>query len=46
MAMVLGEDECVALAERLIESVHDDPELFVEPLAVSHQRLQEILSGE
>ena len=43
MSMVPGEDECVALAERLIE---DDPELFMEQLAVSHQRLQEILSGE
>jgi hypothetical protein len=45
-AMALGEDERVALAERLLESVQDDPELFVEQLAVLHRRLQKILSGE
>jgi hypothetical protein len=45
-AMALGDEERLALAERLMESVHDDPEIFAEQLAVSRRRLQEILSGE
>lgn len=45
-AMALGDDERIALAERLLGSVHDDPEIFAEQLAISHRRLQQILSGE
>jgi hypothetical protein len=33
------------LAERLIESVHDDPEIFAEQLEIARRRAAEIESG-
>lgn len=44
-AMALGDEERIALAERLIESVHDDPEIFAEHLEIAQRRAAEIESG-
>jgi putative addiction module component (TIGR02574 family) len=43
--MALGDEERIALAERLIESVHDDPEIFAEQLEIARRRAAEIQSG-
>ena len=44
-AMALGDDERIALAERLLESVQDDPEIFAEQLEIAQRRFAEIESG-
>lgn len=44
-AMALGDEERIALAERLIESVHDDSEIFAEQLEIAKRRITEIESG-
>jgi putative addiction module component (TIGR02574 family) len=43
--MALGEDERIALAERLMGSVHDHPEILAEHLEVARRRAAEIDSG-
>jgi hypothetical protein len=35
--MALGDDERIALAERLLESVQDDPEIFAEQLEIARR---------
>ena len=44
-AMALGGEERIALAERLIGSVHDDPEIFAKHLEIANRRIAEIESG-
>lgn len=44
-AMALGDEERIALAERLIGSVHDDPEIFAYHLEIAKRRVAEIESG-
>jgi len=44
-AMALGDEERIALAERLIGSVHDDPEIFAAHLEIANRRVAEIESG-
>jgi hypothetical protein len=44
-AMALDDEERVALGERLIESVYDDPEIFAEQLEIAKRRADEIESG-
>ena len=44
-AMSLCDEERIALAERLIGSVHDDPEIFAEHLEIAQRRAAEIESG-
>ena len=44
-AMALGDEERIALAERLLGSVHDDPEIFAEHLEIARRRAAEIESG-
>ena len=44
-AMALGDEERIALAERLFESVHDDPEVLAEHLKIVQRRVDEIESG-
>lgn len=44
-AMALGDDERIALGERLIESVYDDPEILAEQLEIAKRRAAEIESG-
>lgn len=43
--MALGDEERIALAERLIDSVHDDPEIFAEHLEIARRRAVEIELG-
>ncbi len=45
-AMALGDEERIALAERLIGSVHDSPEIFAEHLEIAKRRVAEIESGK
>jgi hypothetical protein len=45
-ALALDNDHRIELAELLMGSISIDPEIFAEQLAVSHRRLQEVLSGE
>jgi hypothetical protein len=44
-AMALGDEERIALGERLIESVYDDPEILAEQLKIAKRRAAEIESG-
>jgi putative addiction module component (TIGR02574 family) len=44
-AMTLGDEERITLAERLIGSVHDDPEIVAEHLEIAKRRAAEIESG-
>ena len=44
-AMALGDEERIALGERLIESVYDDPEILAEQLEIAKRRAAEIESG-
>ena len=45
-AQALDNDERIALAEKLLESVTSESEVFVAHLSVAHERLEEILSGK
>jgi putative addiction module component (TIGR02574 family) len=45
-AMTLGNDERIALAEKLIGSIVSDQEIFEAHLAVGQRRLDELLSGK
>ncbi|MEO5915139.1 MAG: addiction module protein [Luteolibacter sp.] len=45
-AQALDCDERIALAEKLIESVSSESEIFAAHLVVAHERLEEILSGK
>jgi len=45
-AMTLGNDERIALAEKLIGSIVSDQEIFEAHLAVAQRRLDELLSGK
>lgn len=44
-AMALGDEERIALAERLMGSVHDDAEILAEHLEIGKRRVAEIESG-
>ncbi len=44
-AMALGDEERIVLAERLLGSVHNDPEIFAEQLQIAKRRVAEIESG-
>lgn len=45
-AMALGDEERIALAERLMESVYDDPGIVAEQLEIAQRRASEIESGK
>lgn len=43
-AMALGDEERIALAQKIIGSVSSESEIYAAHLAVAHERLEELLS--